>query len=83
MGFLDKVRSILIKKFPPPDEIDLKEEDGVVGVIVSRRFRKMETIARQELLGKLLEKELTPNERKRILVIVAVTPEEKIGHQSI
>ena len=83
MDFLDKVRAVLSKKFPPPDEIELKEDDGVIGVVVSKRFRKMETLNRQTMIRKLLEKGLDPKEQKRILIIVAVTPEEKIGHLSI
>jgi stress-induced morphogen len=83
MDFLGKVRTLLTKTFRPPDQVDVREEDGVIGVVVSRRFRNLDTIDRQSMIGNLLRKGLEPEERKRILMIVAVTPEEQIGHTSI
>ena len=83
MDVLNEVKTLLAEEFPPPDEVDLKDEDGIIGVVVSERFRKMDTMARQEMIWRKLDTHLKPKERRRISIIVAVTPEEKIGHTSI
>ncbi len=40
----------------------------------------METIDRQDLIGNILKAQLSPEERHRVLVIVAVTPDEGTGY---
>jgi len=51
----------------------------VFGVIISDRFAGMETIDRQDLIGEIVQTHLTPEERRRVLVIVGITPEEGTG----
>jgi hypothetical protein len=77
---LRKLRRILEERFPPPDKVDLRDEDGIIGVVTSKRFRRMETMRRQDLLHDILATSLTPDEQRRVLVIVAVTPEEVIAN---
>jgi hypothetical protein len=40
----------------------------------------METIDRQNLIGDILPTNFTPEERRQVMVIVAVTPEEGTGY---
>jgi hypothetical protein len=75
-----KLKRILEKEFPPPDKVDLRDEDGIIGVVTSRRFRRMETMRRQDLIHDILVASLTPEEQRQVLVIVAVTPEEEIAN---
>jgi hypothetical protein len=77
---LRKLKRILEERFPPPDKVDLRDEDGIIGVVTSKRFRRLDTMQRQDLLHDLLTTNLSPEERRRVLVIVAVTSEEEIGN---
>jgi hypothetical protein len=77
---LRKLKRILEERFPPPDKVDLRDEDGIIGVVTSKRFRRLDTMQRQDLLHDLLATTLSPEERRRVLVIVAVTPEEEIAN---
>ena len=47
---LRKLKKLLTETFPPPATIRLEEHDGIVGVITSAEFARMETIDRQELI---------------------------------
>jgi hypothetical protein len=80
MEIIKKVRSVLTKEFPPPDKVELEDDDGIIGAVISRRFEGLEAIDRIKLIWDLLEKKLTKDERKRIVTIVAVTPVEEIAH---
>jgi len=51
---LRKLKRILEGSFPPPDKLDLRDEDGIIGVITSRRFRRMDTMERQNLIHDIL-----------------------------
>jgi hypothetical protein len=77
---LRKLKSILEESFPPPDKLDLRDEDGIIGVITSRRFRRMDTMQRQNLIHDILTTNLTAEERRRVLLLVGVTPEEEIAN---
>jgi hypothetical protein len=81
MALIRKLKRILTEAFPPPAKISLRDEDGIVGVVTSARFRHMDMMDRQSLLEDiLLSHKLSPEERQRILVLVAVTPEEETAH---
>lgn len=75
-----KLRRILEERFPAPAKVDLRDEDGIIGVITSKRFRRMDTMQRQDLIHEILETSLNPQERRHVLLIVAVTPEEQIAN---
>ncbi|HJT79027.1 MAG TPA: hypothetical protein VJ739_17660 [Gemmataceae bacterium] len=77
---LRKLKRILEERFPPPDKVALRDEDGIVGVVTSKRFRRMDTMQRQDLIHDILTTSLEPEERRRVLVIVGVTPEEEIAN---
>ena len=80
MGIMRKLKKILEERFPPPDKVDLRDEDGIIGVVASQRFRKLDTMQRQELIHDLLATHLNSEERRHVLLIVAVTPEEEIAN---
>jgi hypothetical protein len=77
---LRKLRRILEEQFPPPDKVDLRDEDGIIGVVTSRRFRRLDTMRRQDLIHDILATHLSPPERRRVVLIVAVTPEEELAN---
>lgn len=80
MALVRKLKRILENRFPPPDKIDLRDDDGIIGVITSERFRRLDTMQRQDLIHDLLETSLTAPERRQVLLIVAVTPEEEVAN---
>jgi hypothetical protein len=73
---LRRLKRILEEKFPPPDKLELRDEDGIIGVITSRRFRRLDTMQRQNLIHDILASGLTAEERRDVVLLVAVTPEE-------
>jgi hypothetical protein len=75
-----KLKRILEERFPPPDKVELRDKDRIIGVITSRRFRRMDSLQRQTLIDSILEADLTLEERRHVLFIVGVTPEEAIAH---
>jgi hypothetical protein len=77
---LQKLKRILEERFPPPDKVHLRDEDGIIGVVTSRRFRRMDTMQRQNLIHDILTTGLKPEERRHVLLIVAVTPEEELAN---
>ena len=63
-----------------PASVKLEDLDGISGVITSAGFAGMESIDRQNLIGDILASSLTPEERRRVQVIVAVTSDEGTGY---
>lgn len=82
MAVVRKLKRILEERFPHPDKVELRDEDGIIGVVTSKRFRRMDTMQRQDYLHDLLATQLSREERRHVLVIVAVTPEEEIANAS-
>jgi hypothetical protein len=72
---LRKLKRILEERFPPPDNLDLRDEDGIIGVITSRRFRGLDSMQRQNVIHDILASGLTAEEWRDV-VLGAVTPEE-------
>ncbi len=79
MALLQKVKRVLAEEFPPPDKLKLEDHDGIFGSIRSNRFRRMEMLDRQNLIGEILAAHLDQKELRRIQVIVGVTPDEDVG----
>jgi hypothetical protein len=75
-----KLKRILEERFPPPDKVALRDEDGIIGVVTSRRFHRLDTMQRQDLLHDILATALTPEERRQVLLLVGVTPEEELAN---
>lgn len=80
MAIVRKLKKILEDRFPPPDKVDLREDDGIIGVVTSKRFRRMDTMQRQNLIHDVLATDLTAEERRHVLLIVGVTPEEEVAN---
>ncbi len=84
MGMMRKLKRILEAAFPPPSTISLRDVDGIIGVVTSSRFRRMGQMDRQLLLDQILQDAgLTKEELRRIVIIVAVTPEEEEAHTAM
>lgn len=67
-----------------PDHLELRENEGVIGYVVSSRFRRMESLDRQMLIDQVLRdsrNRLRAEEIKQVIAIVALTPEEFAGHE--
>ena len=79
MAVARKLKKILEERFPPPDKVKLRDEDRIIGIITSKRFRRMDMMQRQDLIHDILTNSLTEKERRDVLLIVAVTPEEEIA----
>ena len=75
-----KLERVLTKRFPAPATVRLEDLDGIIGVITSAKFARMDTLDRQKLIGEILATDLNPDERRRVQVIVAVTPDEGTGY---
>ena len=75
-----KLEKVLIRRFPPPAKVKLEDNDGIVGVITSAEFARVETIDRQDIIGDLIETHFTPDERRQVQVIIGVTPDEETGY---
>jgi len=79
-SLLRKLEKVLTERFPSPATIKLEDHDGIIGVITSPGFAKMETIDRQNLIGEIIATKLSQEERRRVQVIVGVTPDEGTGY---
>ena len=75
-----KLEKALTKRFPSPGAVKLEDHDGIIGVITSPAFAGMETIDRQSMIGEIVERHLSPEERRQVQVIVGVTPDEGTGY---
>jgi acid stress-induced BolA-like protein IbaG/YrbA len=80
MAVVRKLKKILEERFPPPDKVKLRDEDGIIGILTSKRFRRMDSMQRQDLIHDILETQLTAEERQHVVIIVAVTPEEELAY---
>jgi len=79
MALIKKLGRLLADEFPSPDHVDLRDEDGIIGIVTSKRFRKLSSVKRQEMLHKILKKHLTSSELRRVVIVIAVTPEEELA----
>jgi hypothetical protein len=75
-----KLERVLTQRFPAPAKVELEDNDGIIGVVTSNEFARLDTIDRQDLIGDLIATHLTPEERHQVQVIVAVTPDEGTGY---
>lgn len=82
MGVVEKVETLLKNSFPPPDTVRLEDDDGIIGTVVSERFVGMPTFDRITIIWDLLDDHLTRDERSRVVLIVASTPEEEIAYSA-
>jgi stress-induced morphogen len=80
MAVARKLRRILKEHFPPPDKVELRDKERIIGIVTSKRFRRKDSMRRQDLIHDILSNELTKEERRQVLMIVAVTPEEELAY---
>jgi acid stress-induced BolA-like protein IbaG/YrbA len=80
MAVARKLKKILEQTFPAPDKVELRDEDGIIGIVTSKRFRRIDTMQRQNLIHDLLFTHLTKEEQRQVTIIVVVTPEEAIAY---
>lgn len=80
MAIARKLKKVLEEKFPSPDKVVVRDEDRIIGIVTSKRFRRMDTMRRQDLIFDILKQGLTKEERRHVLLIVAVTPEEELAY---
>ena len=76
---LKKKLEAALKHMLAPDLIDLVDDDGVTGYVVSSKFQRMNALNRQKLVQKSLcgaPRPLLPAELRRVLLIVPLTPAE-------
>ena len=76
MAVVRKLKKIRQEAVRPLDKVNLRDEDGIIGVVTLKRFRRMDTMQRQDLIHDVLATHLTREERRNIVLIVGVTPEE-------
>ena len=81
-SLIRKLQKALAQRFPSPAVVKLEDHDGIIGVVRSQKFAGMETIDRQQLIRDVLTNSLTQEERQRVQVIVAVTPDEETGYMA-
>lgn len=82
MELVEKARRLLKQAFPRPDKVQLRDEEGLLGVVTSARFQGLDSIDRQQLIWDALDKHLSPEEKKHVVIIIAVTPREEVAHLS-
>lgn len=82
MALVEKVKAILTAGFPPPAKVHLEDDDGIIGWVASPTFVGMDHIDRVDLIWKVLNEKLTKEERRRVVVIAAVTPVEEIVYSA-
>ena len=76
----EKVERILKEAFPSLESLDIRNDDGIIGVLVSEEFEGLEAIDRQDRIWSVLDRSLNPEEKRQIQIIVAATPAEHLGH---
>ena len=54
MAIVRKLKKILEERFPLPHKVNLRDEDGIIGVVTSKRFRRMDMMQRQDLRNRLV-----------------------------
>lgn len=76
MDLKEKVTKALFQSLKP-EYLRLEDEDGISGYVVSRQFKGMSSLDRQGEIEKTLQNApLAREERRRILMIAGLTPEE-------
>src|SRR5262249_937721 len=83
MDLLTKTHNLLRKAFPRPAKIMLEDENGIIGEIISSRFRGVDFRTRQQMLSQAFADQLSEAERKKISIIMTFTPEEQRFREAI
>ena len=79
MDIKDKILATLFQSLQP-EYMRLEEDDGISGFVVSRTFEGMSSLDRQWKIEEALKTALlTLEERRQVLMIAALTPDEYDG----
>jgi acid stress-induced BolA-like protein IbaG/YrbA len=76
-----KVKRALKRAFNP-EIVNLEDDEGIIGVVVSDQFRRMESIDRQMSIDNALRdplSRLSEDEIRHVLAITPMTPEEYVA----
>jgi acid stress-induced BolA-like protein IbaG/YrbA len=76
----EQVKSVLQEAFPPPDQVRIEGDDGIIAIVVSERFSGMDDFERQDLVWEPLKKALERDARREIAIVLPVTPKEEAGY---
>jgi stress-induced morphogen len=77
--FISQLKNVLQAEFPSAQEIILNpatDGERVKGMIVSESFAGLDDADRQDHVWDILEEKLTQTEQRRVLSLIAYTPEE-------
>lgn len=77
--FIARLKSVLSEEFPAAQEIILEpapDGERVKGVIIDAAFAGTDDADRQDQLWDILEDKLSQSEQRRVLSLIAYTPEE-------
>lgn len=78
----ENVKAILEAQFPAPSKVTVRDDDGIIAIVVSDQFGGLEDLDRQGLAWRELETNLDRPEQREIAIIVTVTPEEEIAYSA-
>ncbi len=79
--FVARLKVLLEREFPPPARIELEDDDGIIGAVITKRFIGLPSRARIDILWDYLDENLTAEEQRRIVTIVCLTPPEARAHK--
>ncbi len=82
MALRQLLKKILKQNFPPPDKLELRDNERIIGILTSKRFRRMDPLQRQEMIYDILAANLTKEEHRDVLMIVCLTPEEELAYSA-
>ena len=82
MGVLEKLETLLTREFPLPDKVKLEDDDGIIGSVVSARFTGLQPRERINILWDYLDQHLAREEKRRVVMIIALTPEDAIAYST-
>ena len=80
MELVDEVFIVLTEAFPPPAKVELEDKGRIIGAVVSSRFEGMESYDRMQILWDVLGNKLSQEQLRRVLMIVAATPDEELAY---
>jgi hypothetical protein len=72
-----KMRRVLREKFPPPDKIKLHNGETIYGLVISPQFAGKDFEDRYDMIWDHVNQRMTRDERKKLTVLFALTPEEQ------
>lgn len=78
MELVEKIKAALEKNMSV-ERVDLEDDDGVIGFVVSKDFQDVSFVDRQSMIHRVLRTSadrLTKAEVRRIGAIAALTPDE-------